>query len=63
MSLEAFGWLLVAIGLVVFLYGYHLQRERIREARHWSEARREIDRAVPTWTRLQLYDWSDRGDL
>lgn len=63
MSLQAWGAVFVAFGLILFIYLY-LKASALLDAEEESaDLWREIDRAVPVWSRTRPYDWQEAGDL
>lgn len=71
MSLETFGWILMALGLFLFVYGYLKAAARLDVEEHSvprvteqekREALAALDSAVPTWSRTALYDWAEERE-
>jgi hypothetical protein len=62
-SLETFGWILVALGLVTFVYGYLKASARLDEEEHWAELRRELERQSKVRVYGGVHDWEREGEL
>lgn len=65
MTLELFGWLLVAIGLVLLIYGY-LKASKCLDVEEQSLPRvteQEKREALRVASRVRLHDWEESGEL
>lgn len=65
MALETFGWILMALGLVLFVYGYLKASTRLDVEEHSLPRVTEQEKreALRVATRARLYDWSATGDF
>jgi len=63
MSLETFGWILVALGLVTFVYGYLKASAQLDEEFRSAELRRELDRQSKVRVYGGVHDWERDGEL
>ena len=65
MTLELFGWILVAVGLFLFVYGYLKASKRIdvEEQSLPRVTEQEKREALQVASRVRLYDWQDSEDF
>lgn len=63
MSLETVGYILMALGLVLFVYGYLKASRRIELEDLPRVTEQERREALRVASRVRLYDWQDSEDF
>lgn len=65
MTLELFGWILVAVGLFLFVYGciMAVTRHDVEEQSVPRVTEQEKREALRVASRVRLHDWQESGEL